>query len=205
MAQIGVHPAPGLGELMAGWFDVPQNPMKLAQDGVQYVPTVQDVLPHSMPTPDNPVKDFTSGQVKMIGQQSNRGYPGRRYKAPGYAGVGEIMAGNWDVPQNPLIKGMSGLSGGCGGGCGCGGSCGCGDGHEEPVGQLNGQAVTMGDINADLTALQTDFSAGNYMSILTDTIFGVPVWTVGAMLAIFLMAGGKSSHVSRARRAVAAY
>ena len=65
MANIGVHPAPGLGDLMAGWFAVPQNSIT---DGVTYTPGIGDILPGSFVVPQNPIKDFTKGQVQLIGQ-----------------------------------------------------------------------------------------------------------------------------------------
>lgn len=67
MANVAFHPAPGLGDLLPGWFTVPQNPVK---DGVSYVPSIGEILPGSFAVPQNPVKDYTNGQVKLIGQSS---------------------------------------------------------------------------------------------------------------------------------------
>jgi hypothetical protein len=103
MAQIQLHPAPGLGDLLAGWFAVPQNSVT---DGVTYTPGIGDILPGSYVVPQNPIKDFTKGQVQLIGQNPSKG--------PG------------------MINGQPAPGGD---GCGCGGTCagGCGGGG---MGQL---------------------------------------------------------------------
>lgn len=94
--QIHQHLAPGLGELMPGWFVVPQNPM----DGpTSYVRGIGDILKTGgFAVPQNPVIDRASGVINPIGSQ-----PGRT-----------AMVNNKPV-------GVSGL--GCGapaGDCGCG-------------------------------------------------------------------------------------
>jgi hypothetical protein len=127
-------------------------------------------------------------------------------------GIGDILAtGGFAVPQNP-VTGYSGgsvlpigvqpgtpgtlnnkpISSGLHG-CGCGGGCGsCGSG--------------MGDISAEFTQLTSDLSNGNYTQALTsDTLFSIPVWAYGLILAAMVFSGGKESHYSRARRAVRAY
>lgn len=165
MANIGVHPAPGLGDLLAGWFAVPQNPIT---DGVTYTPGIGDILPGSFAVPQNPIVDFTKGQVKIIGQ------------APG-GGPGLING----EPVNQT-------AGNTGAGCGCGGACGgCGSG--------------LGDISSDFTTFTTDLTSGNIIQAVQDPIMGIPVYGYLALAAVFLMAGGSNSHVSRARRAAAAY
>lgn len=99
--NIQFHPAPGLGDLMPGWFSVPQNPMT---DGITYTPGIGEIMAGNYPVPQNPIKDYTNGQVSLLGQQPTKG--------PGMI--------NGQVANPPSGAGM---------GCGCGGSCGgCGGG-----------------------------------------------------------------------------
>jgi hypothetical protein len=61
MAFTNVHPAPGVGELMNGFFVVPQNPITMAQTGIGYFPKMGDLLPGAFSVPQNPiVKNFAS-------------------------------------------------------------------------------------------------------------------------------------------------
>ena len=65
----------------------------------------------------------------------------------------------------------------------------------------------MGDLTADMTQIESDFSAGNYMNILTtDTVMGIPVWgyLAGAVaLYMFLATPSEgSTRIQRARRRV---
>lgn len=101
--NIQFHPAPGLGDLMPGWFPVPQNPMT---DGISYIPRIGEIMAGNYPVPQNPIKDYTKGQVTLLGQQNGCG--------PG------MINGQVANPD-------AGLGGcGCGGGC-SGGSKGMGD------------------------------------------------------------------------------
>ena len=45
MSNIGFHPAPGLGDLINGWFIVPQNPIRDASQATVIVPSVQATAP----------------------------------------------------------------------------------------------------------------------------------------------------------------
>lgn len=172
MANIGVHPAPGLGDLMAGWFAVPQNSIT---DGITYTPGIGDILPGSFVVPQNPIKDYTKGITKIIGQ------------APG-SGPGLING-------QPVMT----SAGTSGSGCGCGGACGGGGGCSGGLGQLTFNP------SGDFTTISNDLSAGNYMNVLTDSFLNLPVWGWLAIGVVFATAGGSNSHVSRARRAAAAY
>lgn len=98
MAQLSLHPAPGLNELLPGWFAVPQNPVTRSQEGVTYTPGIGDILRGHFVVPQNPIVNFTSGAVPLIGQQ------------PGAHG-GQL---------NGEPVGMGGCGCGCGGGCGGG-------------------------------------------------------------------------------------
>lgn len=48
-----VHVAPGLGDLIGGWFVVPQNPVGGGRAG--YVPSLGELMPGSYPMPQNPL------------------------------------------------------------------------------------------------------------------------------------------------------
>ena len=96
--NLSIHPAPGFGDLLPGWYAVPQNPVDAGMSGISYTPGIGDILPGVYAVPQNPLKDYISGQVRLIGQQSNA--TGQLNGAP--------------------------VGGGCG--CGCGGHGGCGSG-----------------------------------------------------------------------------
>lgn len=155
--RLGYHPAPGLSELLPGWYNLPQNPIRDAGKAVTYTRGIAEILPAAYSIPQNPIKDYVTGNVKPLGTQ----------------GVG------------------------CG--CGCGGSGACG-------GQLNGVRLSgMGDLTADWAKVQADWAAGQYGNILTDTVFGIPVWAFAAGLALVMFAGGeKHSYYGRGRRAARA-
>jgi hypothetical protein len=115
------HPAPGLGDLLPGFFVVPQNPMA----STTYVPRIGDILPGSFPVPQNPIKDYMSGRLNLIARE------------PGVQGK-----------INGKPAGVSGCSGGS---CGCGGSCGgglSGVGEDFAVIQAD---ITAGDYGKVLT------------------------------------------------------
>lgn len=73
MSMINYHPAPGLGDLLPGFFVVPQNPITDA-NGVTYVPRIGEILPGSYAVPQNPIKDYMSGRLNLIGREP--GVPG---------------------------------------------------------------------------------------------------------------------------------
>ena len=112
-ANIHRHPAPNraLGELLPGWYDVPQNPMAARNYGVAYTPTLGEIMPGSFAVPQNPMKNFTAGNVQPLAVA-----PG----APGQVNGAPVMPGSG--------SGMSGCGGSCGGACGCNGQCGGGVG-----------------------------------------------------------------------------
>ena len=98
MAGIPFHPAPGLGDMMPGWWTVPQNTVT-ARQGITKVPGIGEIIDGYYVVPQNPIKDFVTNNVKPLAT------------GPGPAGL-----------NAPPSSGVSGL--GCGGGCGCGGMCG---------------------------------------------------------------------------------
>jgi hypothetical protein len=108
MAHLGRHPAPGLGELIPGWFSVPSNPIIPPT----YIPHIGELLPASFPIPQNPL-------IAAVMSPPGYGLPNQSGLGCGCApGCGSGMCGG--------AQGMAGLSGDCG--C-IGGMCGCGMGQ----------------------------------------------------------------------------
>jgi len=95
MPFLHLHPAPGLGELMPGWFVVPQNP--IAPDYTALVPTPQ-AKAHGQPVRVRGMRELLSARFTVPQNPIRR-----------------ELSGN----------GVTGLGGcGCAGG-GCMGNCGC--------------------------------------------------------------------------------
>lgn len=64
MARLDVHPATGIGELLPGWFNIPQNPITMATQGVTYTRGIAELLPAKFSIPQNPLADrLTSASV----------------------------------------------------------------------------------------------------------------------------------------------
>jgi hypothetical protein len=64
MARLNVHPAAGIEGLLPGWFNVPQNPITMAQQGVTYTPGIGELVPAKFTVPQNPLMDrLTSASV----------------------------------------------------------------------------------------------------------------------------------------------
>jgi len=82
--NIGRHPAIGLGELLPGWFAVPQNPM----DGpVTYIRGIGDILgTGGFTVPQNPVVSRASGVIQPIGTAP--GQPAQLNNKPVTSGMG---------------------------------------------------------------------------------------------------------------------
>lgn len=69
MAHLDVHPAPGFGDLIPGWFSVPQNPIQgdstpivasinaKAGGMAVKIPTMGELLPGFFVVPQNPLRD----------------------------------------------------------------------------------------------------------------------------------------------------
>lgn len=68
MANLSIHPAPGMGDLTAGFYVVPQNPIQMASEGISRVPTLGEFMSGSFPVPQNPFCDYVGGTVKPLGQ-----------------------------------------------------------------------------------------------------------------------------------------
>lgn len=56
MFMTGFHPAPGLSELLPGWFVVPQNPILAGGSAaVKYTPRIGDLIAAKYSVPQNPI------------------------------------------------------------------------------------------------------------------------------------------------------
>lgn len=53
MAHSRFHPAPGLGQMLPGWFAVPQNPISGAS--VRYQPSMGEIVAADFTVPQNPI------------------------------------------------------------------------------------------------------------------------------------------------------
>ena len=94
MAYTSTHPAPGLGQMLPGWFAVPQNPMGGASP--RYQPSMGEIVGASFVVPQNPlVRAMAQGVMPDQGK--------------GLMGTG--------FPKDDCVCG-------CGGGGGCGGGMG---------------------------------------------------------------------------------
>ena len=67
--QLSLHPAPGnLGELLPGWFAVPQDPITAP---ITYTRGIGEILPGSYTVPQNPVANYATGVVRPIATSPN--------------------------------------------------------------------------------------------------------------------------------------
>jgi hypothetical protein len=160
MAQLNLHPAPGIHKLPPGFFAA-------RHAGMGDILTTQGF---SVPDRD---------------MQATMDYR---------MGIGEILATQgFSVPNrdmNPVAAYVSGNVRPLGTGVGCCGTC--------AQGSLNGMG--MGDIAADFAAIQTDFSSGNYMGILSAPIMGIPYAIPLAIAAAMILPGLLGGSGGRRRR-----
>lgn len=164
--NIHIHPAPGLGDLMPGWFAVPQDPITMARQGVTMTPGIGDILPGSYVVPQNPILDYVKGQVKMIGQKG----------------------GNAKAQING--QGVNGL--GCGGGCGCD-DCG-GGGGLSGLGQTGTDFTnSLANIGTDISSGDWSSLPGDVGTLLaSQTVLGIPLW--GALIGGYFLWDMITSH-----------
>lgn len=108
MGMINYHPAPGLGDLLPGFFVVPENPIS---QGTTYVPRIGDILPGSFPVPQNPIKDYMVGRLNLIGREPGvkgtvNGISGCCGSACGGCGGGlSGLSEDWDAIQTNITAG----------------------------------------------------------------------------------------------------
>lgn len=109
--NISHHPAPGLGDLLPGFFVVPQNPVT---DAVRYVPNLGDIMPGAFVVPQNPVVDRAAGHVVPIGTSGVSGGCGCGCSGGGGCGVSKLnhqpigmgdVAADWSKFQTDISGG----------------------------------------------------------------------------------------------------
>ncbi len=85
MSRLQYHPAPGIGEILPGFYVVPQNPLRalsaepVRQLGITRTPHIGELVAANYVVPQNPLR-----------------------KALGMPQMGELVRANYVVPQNPL-------------------------------------------------------------------------------------------------------
>lgn len=67
MANLNIHPAPGMGDLTSGFFVVPQNPIQMATEGISRVPSLGEFMSASFAVPQNPFAAYVSNRVTPLG------------------------------------------------------------------------------------------------------------------------------------------
>lgn len=114
--QTNFHPSPGLGDLLPGWFVVPQNPIR--QDSTVLVPSVQasvpgriarkphmgDFLPATFAVPQNPIiKNLNTGMGGLASMGCGCGTPtcgsGNSY---GMSGFDVSSVTDWASAMSPV-------------------------------------------------------------------------------------------------------
>ena len=159
-------------------FVVPQTPVVTGVQLATGMGHLSDFVNGAFTVPQNPVglaglADFVAG----------------RFSVP-YTGMGDVVpsAPMYFIDSNSVLEGAQAM-----GLAGCGakhGDCGCG---------CSGGG--MGDINVEWAKIQSDFTAGNYTGIISDTLFSIPVWAYGVgLLALFFVGGEQHSYAGRTRR-----
>jgi hypothetical protein len=208
--NIHIHPAPGLGDLMPGWWDYPNDPAALASQGITKTPGINEILPAVWTIPENPLKAYVTGQTKMIGQGGGSKQRSGNVSAKGAKGVGDIVpTGPFPVPNNQF-KGFTApgasappqINGQGVGGLGCGGGCGCDDcgGGLSGLGQT-APAGTASDFSNSLSNIGQDLTNGDWTMLASDVgtflslpvVFGIPLWLfgIGGFFAIDMLMSHK--------------
>jgi hypothetical protein len=112
--QLDLHPAPGVGELMPGWFAVPQNPLRPGsrlltnhiraalvdeRSKARYAPRIGELVEASFTVPQNPLLDRLLAPASGCGCSPS----GAR------AGMGALPDTVLGVPTNYLLIGAGAL------------------------------------------------------------------------------------------------
>ena len=106
MSHIHRHPAPGLGELIPGWWNVPNNPFN--QPTVKSVrPSVGELVRTNWVLPQNPLANSLSTVGLPAGQKSGRGV----LQGLGQININEFLQdwadpSSWTLGQWALVVGI---------------------------------------------------------------------------------------------------
>lgn len=92
--NLNYHPAPGLSELLPGFYTVPQNPIAMAAYGIGYTRGIGEIMEGYYTVPQNPVKAYVTGSVKPLGQSGCgcSGGCGHKGQINGMGVVGDLTA-----------------------------------------------------------------------------------------------------------------
>jgi hypothetical protein len=99
MAWINHHPAPGFGDLLPGWFVVPQNPITQPHE-MKRVQGVGEFLPARLLTPYNPLLD----SLRTVGRPAGSVGGG---KVGLMGGLGEFNLSDITGDIGDAVKGIS--------------------------------------------------------------------------------------------------
>lgn len=105
MAKLNMHPSPGFGDLLPGFFVVPQNPIA-GQKPISYIHHIGDLLPGRFAVPQNPIiSTVRAGTKAMAGLAGccsgcSSGQDGTAFlngaPLPGIGGIGDALGSiNW--------------------------------------------------------------------------------------------------------------
>lgn len=109
--NIPYHPAPGsIGELLPGFYNVPQNPIVMARQGVTRRPGIAEIIDGYYVVPQNPIVQQVSGNVKPLGTSGCgcSGGSGRPCGCAGKLNGRSIGVGDWPAIQADISAGNYG-------------------------------------------------------------------------------------------------
>ena len=102
--QLPFHPAPGLGDILPGWYALPQNPIV---NPVTYRPGMGEILPGAYVLPHNPLADrlYADSPIRPVNSPNPEGDVVPASGGCGCAscagGMGELDLGSLMQTLNP--------------------------------------------------------------------------------------------------------
>lgn len=116
MARLNWHPAPGFGDLMAGSFVVPQNPLRPGDTGTPLVPCLQatapgqvlriarlaELMPGQFTVPQNPLRDALMGGMSGLGCGCSSGCGNSNYTLNGMGDLSMDSMTSWLTDPSPI-------------------------------------------------------------------------------------------------------
>ena len=106
MPYLSFHPAPGVGDLLPGWFVVPQNPIK----PVTMQQNMGDFLPAQFAVPQNPINNNAILKTLAVGvNTAAMGCASCQYRAANLNGMGGLGLGDlgYFTSFDPTTWGMA--------------------------------------------------------------------------------------------------
>lgn len=116
MARINFHPAPGFGDLMPGFFVVPQNPLRPGDTGTPLVPSLQatapgrtlrisrigELMPGQFSVPQNPLMAAITGGMSGLGCGCSSGCGNSNYTLNGMGDLSMDSITSWLTDPSPI-------------------------------------------------------------------------------------------------------